>query len=148
MGYTGGAACTGFVFAVKSRAAGMSRLPQLIHCSIAIHSMLVQNHCQLINAMFFSPPSSLPHFLYIPFFINLFHFSLSPRGNQCFIYPRIPCCFLEIYFCNPLLAQSDNSFRLTRHIITCAVRTSLGHCEVSVTHYPLCTGLMTLCLII
>lgn len=79
--------------AVKSRAAGMSWLTQLIQSFIVVHSLLVQNHCQLINAMFsfFNP---LPHFL------SLFHCSLFPRGNQCFICCQILCCFLEIYFWN------------------------------------------------
>lgn len=112
-----GAACTGFVYAVKSRAAGMSWLPQLIQSSIVGHSLLVQNHCQLINAMFsfffsfFFLSNPLPHFL------SLFHSSSFPRGNQCFICCQIPRSFREIYFCNEkqnkkfLLARSYNSFK-------------------------------------
>ena len=61
------AACTGFVFAVESRAAGMGRPPQLIQNSIALHCWC-KNHCQLINAMFSFPipcPTFFLSFLFI-----------------------------------------------------------------------------------
>lgn len=64
-----GAACTGSVFAEKSRAVGMSWLPQLIQSSIVVHGLLVQNHCQLINVMFSFPIPWPTFFLY---FISLY----------------------------------------------------------------------------